>query len=218
MRKGKLTRELILEKAAGLFNSRGYFGASISDVMEATGLEKGGIYNHFGSKDELALAAFDHVVAINAAKVLSAVGKCESSVDKLLAIIDCFEDVVLNPSIPGGCPLLNCAVESDDAHPALKERVQKAMLRLLGLVESIVATGIKSGELHEQLTPYTVANHLIASVEGAIMLSKLYGEPGRFSSVASSLKQFIQSCAVTPVSQVDNEPNLKTTKKGKEKP
>src|SRR5882757_1276293 len=131
MKKGMLTREMILEKAAGLFNSRGYFGASISDVMEATGLEKGGIYNHFGSKDELALAAFDHVVAISGAKLLSAVKRHDSALDKLAAIVDCFEHVVLNPTVPGGCPLLNSAVESDDAHPALKERVQIAMLKLL---------------------------------------------------------------------------------------
>ena len=92
MKKGKLTREMILEKAAGLFNSRGYFGASISDVMEATGLEKGGIYNHFGSKDELALAAFDHVVAINSAKVLDAVKQQNGAVDKLIAIVDSFHN------------------------------------------------------------------------------------------------------------------------------
>jgi len=195
MKKGKLTREMILEKAAGLFNSRGYFGASISDVMEATGLEKGGIYNHFGSKDELALAAFDYVVAISGAKLLSAVKKHDSALDKLTAIVDSFEHVVLNPTVPGGCPLLNSAVESDDAHPALKERVQIAMLKLLGLVESIVIKGIESRELRDDLSPYAVATHLIASLEGAIMLAKLYGEPARFSAVAGSLKQFIKSCA-----------------------
>ena len=196
MRKGKLTRDMILEKAAGLFNTRGYFGASISDVMEATGLEKGGIYNHFGSKDELALAAFDHITAITGAKLLSAVKRQESSVDKLTAIVDAFENVVLNPTIPGGCPLLNSAVESDDAHPALRARVQVAMLKLLGLVESIVIKGIDCKELRDDLSPYSVATHLIASLEGAIMLAKLYGDPSRFSAVAVSLKQYIQSCAL----------------------
>lgn len=198
MTKGKLTREMILEKAAGLFNSRGYFGASISDLMEATGLEKGGIYNHFGSKDELALAAFDYVVTIHGVKMKSAVDEKELAVDKLLAIIDSFHDVVLNPIIPGGCPLLNCAVESDDAHPALRERVQAAMHRLLTFTESIVEGGLRAGELHTDMTPYAVATHLIASLEGAIMLAKLYGDPERFSTVAFSLKQFIKSFASAP--------------------
>ncbi len=198
MKKGKLTKQMILEKAAGLFNSRGYFGASMSDVMEVTGLEKGGIYNHFGSKDELALAVFDHNVATSGAKLLSAVEQHDNALDKLTAIVDSFANVVSNPTLPGGCPLLNSAIESDDAHPALRARVRIAMLKLLGLVESIVIKGIESKELADDLSPYSVATHLVASLEGAIMLAKLYDDPARFSAVAVSLKQYIKSCASAP--------------------
>jgi len=49
-------------KAAALFNQQGYAGSSMSDLMRVTGLQKGGIYNHFRSKDELALEAFDFAV------------------------------------------------------------------------------------------------------------------------------------------------------------
>ena len=54
MSKGQLTRQRIIAQAAPLFNQRGYEGCSINDVMAATGLEKGGIYRHFESKEELA--------------------------------------------------------------------------------------------------------------------------------------------------------------------
>ena len=47
MSKGEETRERIVAQAAVLFNQRGVEGTSISDLMEATGLEKGGIYRHF---------------------------------------------------------------------------------------------------------------------------------------------------------------------------
>ena len=58
MSKGEQTKELILSQAAVVFNRQGYFGARLDDIMRATGLEKGGIYNHFASKDDLALQAF----------------------------------------------------------------------------------------------------------------------------------------------------------------
>ena len=64
--KGERTREGIVAAAAPLFNQRGYAASSMSDVMAATGLEKGGIYRHFESKDELALAAFDHTLPLSA--------------------------------------------------------------------------------------------------------------------------------------------------------
>src|SRR5579875_1925033 len=58
MTKGEETRQAIIEKAAPLFNQRGFLGCSMSDIMQATGLQKGGIYRHFSSKEELALAVF----------------------------------------------------------------------------------------------------------------------------------------------------------------
>ena len=54
MRKGEATRQDIIRKSAPIFNRKGYSGAALSDLMRATGLEKGGIYRHFESKEELA--------------------------------------------------------------------------------------------------------------------------------------------------------------------
>ena len=53
------TRQRILERAAPLLNRQGYQSAPVSEIMRVTGLQKGGLYNHFESKEELALAAFD---------------------------------------------------------------------------------------------------------------------------------------------------------------
>ena len=54
MRKGEQTGQEIIRKAAPIFNQKGYDGAALSDPMRATGLEKGGIYGHFGSQQGLA--------------------------------------------------------------------------------------------------------------------------------------------------------------------
>jgi len=58
MNKGESTRRRIIEQAAPLLNQRGFSGCSMQDIMDATGLEKGGIYRHFSSKEELAGEAF----------------------------------------------------------------------------------------------------------------------------------------------------------------
>src|SRR6202142_2462725 len=60
--KGTRTRQRIVELAAPVFNRQGYAGASLRDLIGATGLEKGGIYNHFGSKEQLALEAYDYAM------------------------------------------------------------------------------------------------------------------------------------------------------------
>ena len=49
-----------LQAAARLFRERGFDGASISEIMAATGLTHGSFYNHFDSKEELLAEAFEH--------------------------------------------------------------------------------------------------------------------------------------------------------------
>ena len=58
--RGEGTRRRIVEQSAAVFNRHGYAGTSMSELMAATGLEKGGLYRHFESKEELAAAAFDY--------------------------------------------------------------------------------------------------------------------------------------------------------------
>src|SRR5580693_1153775 len=60
MTKGEQTRRRIVAAAAPIFNQHGYEGSSLNDLMEATGLKKGGIYRHFANKEELAVEAFDY--------------------------------------------------------------------------------------------------------------------------------------------------------------
>jgi AcrR family transcriptional regulator len=60
MTKGQQTRRKIVEAAAPIFNQRGYEGTSLNDLMEATGFQKGGIYRHFSSKEELAAEASEY--------------------------------------------------------------------------------------------------------------------------------------------------------------
>ena len=72
MKKSEKTRKLIVEKSASLFNQKGFAGTSIKDIMDATGLTKGGIYGNFkkeggdkkGVKEEIALATFQHAVKV----------------------------------------------------------------------------------------------------------------------------------------------------------
>lgn len=196
MGKGKLTREMILSRAADLFNSRGYFGASISDVMAATGLEKGGIYNHFESKDLLALQAFDYAAATTGKFILSQLDEERTAQAKLLKLVSSVSRLAEDPPVAGGCPILNSAIECDDAHPLLRERVRNAMDRYRRLVEGIVESGIASGELDDSLKPHDVAITLIGAMEGALMISKLYQDTQYLKPVAEHLAQYIKTLIV----------------------
>ncbi|GAA2347152.1 TetR/AcrR family transcriptional regulator [Streptomyces kunmingensis] len=61
--RSKRTHELVLDAAAVEFAAHGYLGANVQRVAEHTGLTKGAVYGHFGSKDALAQALIAHLEA-----------------------------------------------------------------------------------------------------------------------------------------------------------
>ncbi|MBD2510313.1 TetR/AcrR family transcriptional regulator [Nostoc muscorum FACHB-395] len=193
MSKGEETKSRILHQAAELFNQQGYAGSSMSDIMRVTGLQKGGIYNHFQSKDDLALQAFDFAIARIKQHTRFALRNKRHAVERLQAIIGIFSSFAENPPIKGGCPLLNTAVESDDAHPALRERAQQAMNSWLHLIRRIIETGIAKGEIRSEVNADEIATVIIATLEGAIMMSKLYGDSIHMHRITNHLNQYLET-------------------------
>ena len=61
MTKAERTKKFIVEKAADLINRKGIAGTSLSDIMEATQLAKGGVYGNFESKDAICREAFNYL-------------------------------------------------------------------------------------------------------------------------------------------------------------
>src|SRR5215469_821453 len=123
MRKGAQTRQEIIRKAAPLFNQRGYDGTALSDLMQATGLEKGGIYRHFDSKQELAEAAFEHAWKLAMDTRFEGIDEVTNTVDRLRQFLQNFGERRAG-LIAGGCPLLNTAVDSDDGNIQLRNKAK----------------------------------------------------------------------------------------------
>ena len=173
MTKGEVTRQKIIEQAAPLFNRLGYAGCSMQDIMAATGLEKGGLYRHFSSKEELAEEAFCYSLARVTEARWGGIDQVEGSVEKLRFLIRRFVDI--HSIFPGGCPVMNTAIDADDGNPALRKLVQKAVQEWKAKICRIVKAGIERGEIRGDVDPRGIANIMIAALEGALMISRLEG-------------------------------------------
>lgn len=196
MRNPEHTKETILIKSGNLFNVKGYKATSLSDITEATGLTKGAIYKHFKNKECLEEESFDKMAAL-IIQTLSVRIKAEANgPDKLRAIIKFYETYVNNPVIDGGCPLLNTAVESDDSNPALRTK----SLALLKTLEDSLKHIIKKGIEHKQFKPDTdlqeFSSLFIATLEGAIMMSRLRGNNADMKIAVKHLNSIIKELEV----------------------
>ncbi|HET6929589.1 MAG TPA: TetR/AcrR family transcriptional regulator [Candidatus Acidoferrum sp.] len=172
MTKGELTRREIVKKAAPLFNRKGFEGTSLSDLMRATGLQKGGIYRHFTSKQQLAGEAFDYAWEKAVTGRLEGVNDVPNSIHRLKKMIDNFVEK-REGLVPGGCPLMNTAVESDDGNALLRARARKALESWTVRLAKIAAEGVASREISARIKPLDLAQLIISSLEGALLLSRL---------------------------------------------
>lgn len=194
MRKGDKTREHIIMKSAELFNQQGFAGSSLNHIIEATGIQKGGIYRHFGSKDEIALEAYQYAARRVGERFEEALGKESSAAGKLLAFFRVYENVVEDPPFIGGCPMQNTAVESDDTHPELRRRAQQSLEGTLDLMKSIIAEGIRSGEFRSDSDAEAMATFAFSLLEGGIMLSKLEGSNRHMKMNIASFATYLNRC------------------------
>jgi len=191
MKKGEATRREIIEKAAPIFNQKGFEGASLSDLMKATGLEKGGIYRHFESKEQLAEEAFDYAWSLAFQRRMAGLEAILNSVDRLKQVIRNFLER-REGLVPGGCPLLNTAVESDDGNPVLRNKAKRAMNGLLTRLESIVIEGKESGEIRPVVEANELAVLIVSTMEGSLMINRLQGKDAAMRVAVRHLEEYLE--------------------------
>jgi TetR/AcrR family transcriptional regulator, transcriptional repressor for nem operon len=175
MRNPDQTKETILRKSGVLFNTQGYKATSISNITDATGFTKGAIYRHFKNKENLERETLYHLSSIMFLKLRDKIKNAKTAGEKLRAIFRFFDSYITKPEVKGGCPLLNAAIEADDAHPVLRKEALKVLEILRESVTTILKNGIRFNQLKKNVDVDGFAAVIIASLEGAIMMSKLKG-------------------------------------------
>ena len=209
MSKGEQTRQSIVEKAAPLFNQRGFEGCSMADIMEATGLEKGGVYRHFSSKEELAAEVFRYAMK-TALEARSIADRPElDAIAKLRLMVDRF--VTVPSPLPGGCPLLNAAIDTDDGNPLLRTLVQDALAKWKGRIRKIVEQGIADGQISRSVDPQSIANLIISTLEGALMITRLEGNRRALQDAQGSLGLHLATLAAESATRRRKQNHIKSS-------
>ncbi|GAB7025032.1 TetR/AcrR family transcriptional regulator [Geotalea toluenoxydans] len=170
--KGELTREKILEVARELFNSKGFNATTISDLVAATGMQKGSLYFHFAGKDAIAHEVLSEATAEFMDFLSKALGGENPGVciDKFFR---CALEKHLGTGFVGGCIFGNTALEMSDSNPEFAGAIDAVFDEWINRVEVVVAMAQKSGQIRTDISSEALAKHIIATIEGGIMMSRL---------------------------------------------
>ncbi|AZA81581.1 TetR/AcrR family transcriptional regulator [Chryseobacterium lactis] len=192
MSKAEKTKQLIIEKTATLFNTKGYISTSLSDITQATGLTKGSIYGNFENKDEVAIEVYKYNAGLLSTTMSRSFGdEFPTSGEKLHAFVNFYRKNWPVVFSNGGCPLMNAATEADDSFPALKNQVKNSFDVWMTKISSVILEGKKKREINEKADAEKYASLFVMLIEGGILLSKTTGNQSYLNQALDKISDMI---------------------------
>ena len=169
--KAEETRLYILENVAPIFNKKGYFGTSMTDITSATGLTKGAIYGNFVNKDDLAIQAFNSQVRKVMGAVADHVNSFDKPVEKLLAIVDFYRSYMKFSEKYGGCTIINKGMNTEHQNTKLAIRVKDVVSKLIKSIQDIIDEGKKDNTIKKSIHSENIATRIYAMINGGVFLA-----------------------------------------------
>ena len=169
--KGIQTRCNIVNKSLQLFSVKGYYNTSISDILDATGLTKGGLYGHFASKEDIWYVVYDEAVIIWKGIVFNGIRNDADPLKRIEKFIENdMNDYLGGDVFEGGCFFLNMLVELSGQSASMSKQILRGFVRLSGLLRSWLEEADQKGMLQMGLDFKEIANYIIISLNGAAAL------------------------------------------------
>src|ERR1700761_7085221 len=169
-RRGRASRERIVERAADLFAERGIAATSVDEVLAAAGAGKGQFYHYFRGRDELAAAAVGYRCARVVAGLTRALGEVSSlaGLEQALAgFIDGFEQ----GGMPG-CPIGTLSAEVAGRNEEARLQAAAGFDAWERLLAGALERMREHGGLQAGAEPAELATGLLASLEGGMVLAQ----------------------------------------------
>lgn len=151
MNKGERTRNTILDAAVALASVRGFEALSIGSLAERVGISKSGLFGHFGSREELQIAAIEAAAERFAELVYRPALNAPRGVARLTGLIDNWLHWVERCGWDGGCPLEAAIHEFDDRPGPVRSAVVRHFSQLERELVRTVRLCVDTGEFDAQL-------------------------------------------------------------------
>ena len=189
------TRQKILEAAFWEIFRNGFQGASLDSILETTGVTKGALYHHFGSKAELGYAVVDEVIAdAICGRWFKPLEDAKDPIVALKASIDRVKAEMPPEALKLGCPLHNLAQEMSPIDDEFRRRIERIIDKWRQTIVVAFARGQENGTVRRDINLENVANFIIATLEGGAGLTKTTQNHDQvFESIRAALFDYLDT-------------------------
>jgi TetR/AcrR family transcriptional repressor of nem operon len=189
----KATKELLIEAASRLICLHGYNHTSLDDILRESKVGKGNFYHYFKSKEALGYAIIDRIVQKFSDEVLGPIFSAEglAPLERVERLLDHAVDSQRQSGCIGGCPMGNLAMELSDVHEGFRQRLAGVFHLWRERIRESLLEAQEEGSLDASVNPESLAHFLVASFEGAILLTKVTKEIGVMEQCARELRRHL---------------------------
>jgi TetR/AcrR family transcriptional regulator, transcriptional repressor for nem operon len=171
LRDPERTREILLQAASREVYRSGYQSAGIETILAETGVTRGALYHHFGSKEALGHAVVEEIIGPDLrAKWLRPLQRGDDPIDTLIGIVQ--SESVRPEDVRGGCPLNNLAQEMSPLDEGFRKRLERVFHAWQQGIAAALREGQVQGRVRRDVKPAEAAGFLIATLEGYVSLAK----------------------------------------------
>jgi AcrR family transcriptional regulator len=160
------TRDTIVERAVDVASKEGLEGLTIGRLAGDLDMSKAGLIGHFGSKEQLQLAAIESAIQRFRREVWEPVEDREPGLDRLRALCDSWVSYLERRVFPGGCFFAAAAAEFDDRGGPVRDKLAREARRWRRTLERDANTAAEAGALPKDPEPAQLASELNGVILG----------------------------------------------------
>jgi len=168
--------EEVIDKAVEVFWAKGYEAASMQDLIDAMGIQRGSLYAAFGSKQQLFLKSLKRYSVTVVKKLLEILESKPSAIESIELFFSQLVEHLLTAGELRSCLVTNSAIERG----LRDEETKQLVLQLLNALENgfykTLLRAKENGELSTELDLKVVANYLTSSMQGLLVMGKVCSE------------------------------------------
>ncbi|WP_421709778.1 TetR/AcrR family transcriptional regulator [Algihabitans sp.] len=171
----KFDETAVIDAALRLFWQRGYGATAMADLADATGVQRGSLYNAYGGKEQLLLRALDRYAELQGSAVVVALNDPDPR-RAIGGFLDAHMARMANPKNPAGCLMCQIALECGGRHPVPSDAVRRSFLRTEIALCQVLQRGKEAGLLPSGADAPALARFYLGVSRGMAVLHRAYGD------------------------------------------
>jgi TetR/AcrR family transcriptional regulator, transcriptional repressor for nem operon len=195
--KGVETKQKIINKSLQLFSVKGYYNTSINDILEATGLTKGGLYGHFKSKEDIWYAVYDQAVTIWKDIVFKDIRKIDDPLKRIKKALDNDLQNYLGADVfEGGCFFLNMLVELTGQSNTMGNCILKGIIGFSEVITLWLKEAHEKNMLKPGLNFNEIAKFIVVSINECAALYPSTRDPEIWKLTLKQINYYINGLKI----------------------